>query len=181
MHQTMKKSDSGLLRRGLLLFLVPMALGGLAAAQNATNEATHDIIVAREQVTDRVLDIKRKFKESDPEWREARDRYRKAYAEFNAYIATVKAAIRKGKAEDLAKNTAYKKSSEEASSAAKAFIDYAESKTNGPTRGFFLMGPLFAQGLNLFNAYKNAQAERRAQEADAFEKDVKWLRWEEVK
>jgi len=150
-------------------------------AQNVTTDATHDIIVTRDQVTDRVSDVKRKFKETDPEWRQARDRYRVAYAEFNAYIATVKAAIRKGKTDDLARNRAYKKTAESASSAAKAFIDYADSKTSKPTRGFLFLAPLFAQGINIFNAYKDAQAQSRAREADAFEKDVKWQRWEEIK
>jgi hypothetical protein len=166
------------------IFLCCVWLSGMSlplAAQTATADATHDIIVTREQVTDRVVDLKKKFKESDPEWREARDKYRKAYAEFTAYIATMKAAIRKGKTEDLAKNASYKKAAEDASGAANAFIKYADSKTTGTTRGFFLIGPLFAQGLSIFNAYKDAQAERRAQEADAFEREVRWRRWEEIK
>src|SRR6266850_1780719 len=99
MHHAEKLTSSRILR-GFVSCLLPVVLAAPLPAQDAAASATHDIVVAREQVTDRALDIKHKFKESDPEWREARDRYRKAFAEFNAYIAIVKAAIRKGKAED---------------------------------------------------------------------------------
>ena len=160
--------------------LLLIALAGPLGAQN-TASATHDIVVAREQVTDHALDIKNKFKETDPEWREARDLYRKAFAEFNAYIAAVKAAIRRGKTDDLAKDPAFKKTAADASNAAKAFVDYADSKAGGSARALFLFGALFNQGINVLNAYKSGQAERRAQEAEEFEKDVRWPRWEEIK
>jgi hypothetical protein len=162
-----------------IVMLLPV-ITAPAYAQDASSQATQDIVAARAQVTDHVLDIKHKFKESDQEWREARDLYRRAYAEYNAYIATVKAAIRKGKTNDLAKDASYKKSAADASNAAKAFMDYADSKTSGKPRAIFLVSMLFNQGINILNAYKAGQAERRAQEAEDFEKDVKWLRWEEI-
>jgi hypothetical protein len=169
------------MRRWLPGCLLLVSLDASLCAQNGTSDATHDIIVTRDQVMDRVVDIKKKFKESDTEFREARDRYRKAYAEYNAYIVMVKTAIRKGKTDNLAKNSSYKKTAESASNAARAFTQYADAKLGGPTRGFFLIQALFAQGINIFNAYKDGQAERRAQEADTFEREVKWSRWEEIK
>ena len=176
-----EKLTSSRILRGFVSCLLPVVLAAPLSAQDAAVSATHDIVVAREQVTDHVLDIKNKFKESHPEWREARDRYRKAFAEFNAYIATVKAAIRKGKTDDLGKDPTFKKAATDASNAAKAFIDYADSKAGGQARAIFLVGALFNQGINILNAYKSGQAERRAQEAEEFEKDVKWPRWEEIK
>jgi len=162
-----------------IVLLLPV-VAAATYAQNAGPQATQDIVAAREQVTDHVLDIKHRFKESDLEWREARNLYRKAYAEYSAYIATVKAAIRKGKTNDLAKDASYKKAAADASNAAKTFMDYADSKTGGQPRAIFLVSMLFNQGINILNAYKAGQAERRAQEAEDFEKDVKWLRWEEI-
>jgi hypothetical protein len=166
--------------RGFVTGVLLAVIAAPAYSQDTAVSMTHDIVVAREQVADHVLDIKHKFKESDREWLQARDLYRKAFAEYNAYIATVKAAIRKGKADDLAKDPAYKKAAADASSAAKAFMDYADSKTAGTARAIFLVGMLFNQGINILNAYKTMQAERRAQDAEEFEKDVKWLRWEEI-
>src|SRR5262245_44413726 len=133
MHQAAKQRLHGRLWRRLLSCLLTSTLTLPLYAQNTTGDATHDIVVAREQVTDKVLDIKRKFKENQPEYQEARNRYRKAYAETSAYIAIVKAAIRKGKTDDLANNRTYKKTAEAASNAAKSFIDYADSKTSQPT------------------------------------------------
>jgi hypothetical protein len=181
MHRSVEKRTFSRMLRGFVSCVLPFVLAGPIQAQNATVAATHDIVVAREQVTDHVLDIKGRFKESDAEYRTARELYRTAFAEFNAYIATVKAAIRRGKTDDLAKDPTYKKAAADASNAAKAFIDYADSKTGGQARALFLLGALFNQGINVLNAYKTGQAERRAQEAEEFEKDVKWPRWEEIK
>jgi hypothetical protein len=168
------------MRQFIRTVLLLSVIAAPAYTQDATSKATQDIVTAREQVADHVLDIKHKFKESDPEWREGRDLYRKAYAQYSAYITTMKAAIRKGKTNDLAKDSSYKKAAAEASNSARTFMDYADSKTGGKPRAIFLVSMLFNQGINILNAYKAGQAERRAQEAEDFEKDVKWLRWEEI-
>src|SRR5262249_29716865 len=107
MHKAMQKTPSSTLLR-LVIFVLSLAGAQSLSAQKPVFDATHDIVEAREQVAGLVRDIKGKFKESAPEWRGARDRYRKAYAEYNAYILTVKAAIRQGKTDNLAKDPAYK-------------------------------------------------------------------------
>src|SRR5262249_23317928 len=136
---------------------------------------------AREQVLDHARDIKAKFKESDPVWQAARDRYRKAYSEFNAYIALIKSAIREGKTKELENDPTYQNAAEDAANCGKEFIRFVQLKTGSRTRDIALIGTLFNQGAKIYNGIQAAKAERREQQADAFERDVMWPRWEDIR
>src|SRR5262249_24112867 len=122
-----------------------------------------------------------KFKESDPVWQGARDRYRKAYAAFGAYIAVVKSAIRSGKTKDLGGDPTYQKAAENASNCGKEFIRFVQLKTATRARDIGLIRTLFNQGTNIFNGIQAGKAERRDQQAQAFERDVMWPRWEDIR
>jgi hypothetical protein len=139
-----------------------------------------EIVTAREQVRGYVLDIKEKYKPSDKEYKEARRLFREAASEYEGWIADLKLAIVGGTARDLRKDEQYKQKSERAGRASKAFVDYAQGVT-AESKGVLVFASAVADiGIKIWNAKKDRRARERASFAEAFAKEVKWERWEDI-
>jgi hypothetical protein len=151
-----------------------------ALPQDVVAETTRQIVEGRELVKGYVADIKEKYKPTSPEYREARKRYRLAVSKYNAWAASVKRAIRRGKTKDLQNDAAYKAAATGASAAAKSFVDYVESTTGGSKGGFSILGGLIDAGIKVWTAVKDRKALERQNDAIAFYDDVKWDQWEAI-
>jgi len=149
-----------------------------ALPQDVVGDTTRQIVEGRELVKGYVADIKEKYKPATPEYVEAKKRYRAALSKFNAWAASVKRAIRRGKTKNLQNDAAYKAAATQATAAAKSFVDYVESKTGGSKGGFAVLGGLIDAGIKIWNAVKDRKALERNADADAFYEDVKWDQWE---
>lgn len=139
-----------------------------------------DIVTAREQVRNYVLDIKEKYKPSDKEYKEARRLFREAANEYAGWITDLKLAIVQGTVRDLRKDAQYKQRSERAGRASKAFVDYAQSVTAESKGVFFFASAVADIGIKIWNAKKERRARERASFAEEFGKEVKWERWEDI-
>lgn len=139
-----------------------------------------DIVTAREQVRNYVLDIKEKYKPSDKEYREARRLFREAAGEYAGWVTDLKLAIVQGTVRDLRKDEQYKQKSERAGRASRAFVDYARSVT-AESKGVFVFASAVAElGIKIWNARKERRARERASFAEEFGKEVRWERWEDM-
>lgn len=154
---------------------------GVAADQKpVVTEAIAKIVEGREQASESVLEIKRKFKPGDAEYDQARKLYVTALGKHNAWIATMKAAIESGKTKSLAKDQAYQSIAIQADQAAQAFIRYAES-VNGASRTRGLPAALLAGlGIDIWNGITDKKQQARSEEAARFERDTRWSRWESI-
>lgn len=148
-----------------------------AAPQGGVADTIQAIVGGREFVTGYVMTIKSKYQPDAPEYAEAMKRYQLAMSKYNGWAASVKMAIRQGKAKDIKKDASYRTAAAEADAAAKSFIDYAESKMGQPKGAFAAIGALADFGIKVWDAYRNRKAQERAAEAEAFYEDVKWDQW----
>lgn len=183
MNRRHHRFSLGWLICGLLTgsLLSPSLALAYTTPQDATVAAIRDIVDGREKVHGYVLDVKSKYKITDPEYIEARKKYREALGKYSGWVAAVKIAIRKGKTKDLKKDAAYKTIGEDAGKALKEFVDYTESKTQVSKGILLIVSGMIEFGFKVWEGYKNLKAKERAMEADAFEKDAKWKQWEEIK
>lgn len=145
--------------------------------QDVVGETTRQIVEGRELVRGYVTDVKENYKPTAPEYKEAKRKYRVALSKHNGWAASVARAIRLGKTKNLQKDASYKAAATQATAAAKAFVDYAESNTRA-AKGFGILGDLLDAGIKIWNAVKDRKALERKNDAEAFYVDVKWDQWE---
>jgi hypothetical protein len=139
-----------------------------------------EIVTARRQLMNYVLDIKEKYKPADKEYQEARKLFREVQSEYEGWLTVLVLAIHQGKARDLRKDNEYKQKAERAGKASKAFVDYAQSVTTASKSVFAFLTALTDSGIKIWNAIKDRQARERAEFAEVFEKKVKWEPWENI-
>jgi hypothetical protein len=166
----------------LLVFVSPVRIAVRASGppEDIVAETTRQVVEGRELVTGYVADIKDKYDSKATEYGEAKKLYRVALSKYNGWAASVKGAIRQGKVKDLQKDNVYKASATQASAAAKAFIDYVDSKTGGSKGAFAILGGLIDAGIKIWTAVKDRKAQERKANAEAFYEDVKWDQWEAI-
>src|SRR6266498_1132613 len=184
MHRMISASPRVTLLAVLMMFLLitPLARSGYARSlpQDVVGETTRQIVEGRELVKGYAADVKEKYQPTTPEYREARKRYRVALSKYNAWAASVKRAIRRGKTKDLQNDASYKAAASAAGASAKSFVDYVESKTEGSKGGFGILGELIDAGIKIWNALKDRKDLERQNDANAFYEDVKWEQWEAI-
>jgi len=139
-----------------------------------------EIVTARRQLMNYVLDIKEKYKPSEKEYREARQLFREAESEYEGWITDLTLAIHQGTVRDLRKDEQYKKKAERLGRASNAFVDYAQSVTTQSKTIFTFASAVADVGIKIWNAVKERRAKERAEFAEAFEKRVKWEPWENI-
>jgi hypothetical protein len=162
----------------LILFYLPVR--SVCADQSpAVADAIARIVEGRDQAAEYVIELKRKFKPDDEQYQRARDLYVTALSKNNAWIATVSASIRNGKTKKLQNNASYEALTAEADQATKAFIQYVQSTRAITTRA---VPPqlVAALGMSIWDFFKDQKRKERAEEADRFEKQVQWSRWEDI-
>jgi hypothetical protein len=151
-----------------------------ADQKEVVTAAIAKIVEGREQASESVVEIKRKFKPGDMEYDEGRRLYITALAKHNSWIATMKVAIEKGKTKNLAKDQAYQSVAAQADQAAQDFIRYAETKCGVPrTRGLPILA-LAELGMDIWNAITGRKQRQRMEEAAQFERNTVWSRWEAI-
>ena len=146
----------------------------------AVTIATAKLVEGRDQAAEYVLDMKRKFKPDDEQYQRARDLYVVALSKNNAWIAILSTSIRNGKTKKLANDETYQSLATQADQATKAFTDYAKS-TKAVTNSRFVFTQVIGLGLAIFDAIGGHKKKERAEEADRFEKQVHWSRWEDIR
>jgi hypothetical protein len=150
-----------------------------ARATDQTAEITAEIVKAREYTASYVAIAKRSLKGDD--LTQAEKLYATAYANYSGWNAYVKTALRDGKAKNLNKDEDYQKKADDASGGATKFVAFVDSKTAQSKAILPILASLADLGLKLWNGIKDRQAKDRTAAADAFEKDTKWLSWNDIK
>ena len=153
----------------------------VSPSDNLAQIEAQKIVVAKEQLRGLVLDIKEKYKPSDKEYVEARGLYRKTQSEVAGWVAVLVLAIKKGNTKDLRKDEKYLTTARDAGEASKAFVEYAEEVTV-QTKGIFpFADAVVGIGLKIWNEVRERRNKERERYAEAFQREVKWERWEEIK
>jgi len=152
----------------------------LALATDPTAEITAEIVKAREYTASYVVLAKHSLKGDD--LTKAEKLYAAAYANYSGWDAYVTTALRDGKAKNLNKDTDYQKKANEASGAATTFVAFVDSTTGQQSKAILpILSSLADLGLKLWNGIKDRQTKDRTAAADAFDKDTKWLSWNDIK
>ena len=139
------------------------------------------IRTARTRVEQYVVDLKRIFKNDEATLNEAKKLYDDAFSKYDGWVAATKAAIREGSAKKLNEDTEYVSRAEAAVKAGDAFVNYAIEKTQARRGGLLsAIGPLAEVGIKFWNEWKKGSRERRAQDADYFEKETQWRPWAKI-
>ena len=167
----------------LILGVVAVALapvGGHGGQTPAVTEATARLIQNREYAEDYVLQVKRRFKPDNQVYYEARKLYLAAHGKHNAWIAMVKMGIQRGNTKKLDRDPAYRSMAAAAEEANKAFISYVEGRSEiGRGRGV-PVAEVAGLGLDVWKGIRDHRQRARAQEAERFQREVKWRHWSEI-
>jgi hypothetical protein len=139
-----------------------------------------EIVTARRQLMNYVLDIKEKYQPSEKEYKEARRLFREAQSEYEGWITDLTLAIQQGTVRDLRKDEQYKQKAARIGRASKAFVGYAQSVTTQSKSIFTFASAVADIGIKIWNGVKERRARERAEFAEAFEKRVKWEPWENI-
>jgi hypothetical protein len=168
----------------LLLLASPVTTNSSSTArfsQDLAQTEANKIVNARELLRGYVLDIKEKYKPLDKEYLESKKRYREAQRKVAGWVTTLTLAIKKGNEKDLRKDEQYLVIARDAGEASKEFAEYAQHATV-ETKGIFAFATAIVDiGLKIWNEKREREAKEREKYADAFQKEVKWERWEEIK
>jgi hypothetical protein len=140
---------------------------------------TARIVQARDYTASYVALAKRSMATNPSDLQQAEKFYASAYADYNAWVAYVKAALQDGKTRNLSKDTDYQKIASDAASAGTTFTNFVDSKTGGPSKAVnVILSSLGALGLQLWNGIKDRRQQDRATAATNFEQETKWSPWD---
>jgi len=138
------------------------------------------IVKARDVIRGLVLDVKERFKPSDPEYVRARKLYREAYGSYDAWTTVLAAGIVAGAKQDLRSDKEYEKTAEAARLAGAEFSNYAESLM-GPSHSFTaILTAAVDAGFRFYVIKRNAAIQDRKELADYIAGDLKWDTWEAI-
>jgi hypothetical protein len=164
-----------------------------------TRSALAEIVENRDRCVEYVAIAKRELK-SD-RLAKARALYIEAYSSNSAWVASVKAAIREGRAKRLERDPVYERVSSKAAAAGKEFAEYVKAQTAaGPDVGadgrnpksanagfaspvapvLALLVPLADLGIKIWKAHSEKVAAERQAAAEGFGRDAAWKAWDEV-
>jgi hypothetical protein len=164
------------------MFAFTLASTGMAKDEAAVPGL--DVIVkSREIVKSYVADAKAKYAPTDSRYINARKLYLEALGAYAGWTSQLRAAVIAGRTKDLRTDDQFKRLSEGAQAARKAFTDYLEQTGTEATRGLSASDAatgLVDSGVKLWNAVKNRRALERQKLADFIAKEAKWDTWEEI-
>lgn len=146
------------------------------------------IATEKEQVLPYVGDVKKKFKETDKAYIEAKEKYRSAAAKHNGWLDTLSVALRNNQKID--KDT-FSTQAKESAETALAFISYVKEQNASPQRPSFkatadksvlpaLAEALVKAGIQIWKAYKEEQATEKERVLTHMEERLRWKPWENV-
>jgi hypothetical protein len=138
------------------------------------------IVKARDLSRDQVVDVKERFKPADPEYRHARQLYRQAFADFDAWTLVLAAGIQAGATRDLRSDKAYQDATEAAKRSAAEFSAYVESVI-GTSKGVSALTSIVDLGLKLWVGWHQEAFKVRKEIADDLAQKAKWEVWEAIK
>jgi hypothetical protein len=142
---------------------------------------TAQIVEARDYTESFVVLAKQSFAKTPADLEESQKLYASAYAKYNKWVQYVKTSLQQGQAKKLANDQDYQNIATEASGAATQFTTFVNSKTGETKAVTVVISALADLGLKLWNGIKDRQTKDRNAAADAFEKDAKWLPWQDIK
>jgi hypothetical protein len=175
------------------------ALPAFPQESPTTRSALAEIVETRDRCSEYVAISKRELKAD--RLTKARAMYIEAYSENSAWVASVKAAIREGRAKRLDADAVYERVSSKAAVASKEFAEYVKTQTApGPgnsanvrnpmpgTGGFgspasaavILMAPLADLGIKIWKAHQEKLASERLAASEGFGKDAAWKAWDDL-
>jgi hypothetical protein len=160
-----------------------------------TRSALAEIVETRDRCAEYASIAKRELKAD--RLTKAHMLYAEAYSSNSAWVATVKTAIREGRAKNLATDKLYEQVSSKAAGASKDFAEYVKSQTapspvtsasarsaTAGTGGFaspvLLICPLADLGIKIWKAHTDRLAADRQSAAEGFAKDAAWKAWDEL-
>ncbi len=153
----------------------------------AVVKAGNALIESRDSVTVLIPRIKKAFKETDPNYIQARGLYDKTMAANNAWVHSLKMGIQDN--QDLDKSAAFKEQAQKAIDATDAFLKCGKTLTEGGVRlyslsivgGAEIVKILVENGITIWKAYHAENEAGRLAKADRYAKELMWKTWEEVK
>jgi hypothetical protein len=155
---------------------------GSAKDEQLVRGATAQIVSAKTKARGYVLEFKASsFKDSSPEYTQARRLYVEAQSQFAGWASYLKSAIADNQTRDLQKDQTYFKLSKDAGVSAQSFVTFVEDKTGASKAILPAISGLADLGLKVWNGIKDREAKDRATRADAFAKDVQWEDWDKIK
>jgi hypothetical protein len=171
--------------------LLSLSLPAFPQESPTTRSALAEIVETRDRCVEYATIAKRELKAD--RLTKARALYIEAYSSNSAWVASVKAAIREGRAKRLDTDKVYEQVSSKAASASKEFADYVKTQTapspspSASDRGFgspapvlLLITPLADLGIKLWKAHQEKLVSERQVAAEGFAKDAAWKPWDDL-
>jgi hypothetical protein len=179
-----------------LLLLAGLPIAAFPQNSETTRSALVEIVENRDRCVEYVSIAKKELKGES--LMRARSLYAEAYSSNSAWVATVKTAIRDGRAKKLEADALYERTSSRAAAASKDFVEYVkaqlaspaytqpkkETPAVAPVAGSaavaLVLVPLADLGIKLWKAHNEKQLAERQVAADGFGKDASWKPWDDL-
>jgi hypothetical protein len=190
------RTSSRATRRMAAVALLSFSFPAFPQESPTTRSALAEIVETRDRSVEYAAMAKKDLK--GDRLAKAQSLYIEAYSTNSAWVASVKAAIREGRAKHLDTDAVYERVSSKAAAASKEFVDYVKAQTAAPSAvagsrnsqsGTFaapaspvliVIAPLADLGIKLWKAHQEKQAAERQSAAEGFAKDAAWKPWEEA-
>jgi uncharacterized caspase-like protein len=138
------------------------------------------IVKARDDFRGLVVQVKERYKPSDPEYLQARRLYGEAYGRYDAWTTLLVTGIVAGSRPDLRANKSYQEVVNAAGLAGAQLSHYVEGAL-GPTKGTPIVTTVVELGIKLWLAWRDRTFNERKEVADYLAGRAKWDTWEAIK